>query len=298
MMDATTAEFLKYAAEIREEVNEELATYATFGDGCPERLEAAIRHSLMAPCKRLRPLLVLSAAETCGLTRRTAMPAACAIEMVHTYSLVHDDLPAMDDDDLRRGLPSCHAAFDEATAILAGDALLTRAFEIIARDQKPTSTAIQCVTELARAAGSCGMVGGQADDLAAEFQAGDVEFLTSIHRRKTGAMLTCCLRLGAISAGGTSEQIESLTTYGGKLGLAFQIVDDLLDITGAEAQIGKKTNQDTEHGKLTFPSILGIEESRQRAEKLIEEAIASLNSFGSRASNLEALAHYVLNRNH
>ena len=142
------------------------------------------------------------------------------------------------------------------------------------------------------------MVGGQADDLAAEFQAGDVEFLTSIHRRKTGAMLTCCLRLGAISAGGTSAQIESLTTYGGKLGLAFQIVDDLLDITGAEAQIGKKTNQDTEHGKLTFPSILGIEESRQRAEKLIEEAIASLNSFGSRASNLEALAHYVLNRNH
>jgi len=298
MIEPTTAEFVKYAAEILEEVNERLATYATFGEGCPERLEAAIRHSLMAPCKRLRPLLVLSAAETCGSERNTAMPAACAIELIHTYSLIHDDLPAMDDDDLRRGLPSCHAAFNEATAILAGDALLTRAFEIIATEQKPASAAVRCSAELARAAGACGMVGGQSDDLAAEFQSGDIDFLTSIHRRKTGAILTCCLRLGAISAGANNEQIEALTTYGCKLGLTFQIVDDLLDITGAEAQIGKKTNRDTEHGKLTFPRILGIEESRHRAERLIEEAIASLAPFGSQASNLEAVAHYVLNRNH
>jgi geranylgeranyl diphosphate synthase type II len=216
--------------------------------------------------------------------------------MVHTYSLIHDDLPAMDDDDLRRGRPSCHAAFDEATAILAGDALLARAFEVMANDL-PAPIAARCCAELARAAGATQMVGGQADDLMAEATGGDIQLLEAIHRRKTGAMLIAALRLGALTSEATDEQLERLTAYGTRLGLAFQIVDDLLDLTGHVDTMGKQAGQDRRHGKLTFPALLGPDESRRRAATLIDQAIEQLEPFASRAKHLVALARFVLERN-
>jgi geranylgeranyl diphosphate synthase type II len=219
------------------------------------------------------------------------------VEMIHTYSLIHDDLPAMDDDDLRRGRPSCHAKFGEATAILAGDALLAQAFEVLANGTQPAVAAARCCAELAAAAGPCNLVGGQEDDLKAEYAEPEIEPLERIHRRKTGAMIRVSLRLGGIVGGAGEQQLASLETYGEKLGLAFQIKDDLLDLEGDEVALGKRTKKDSDHGKLTFPAVLGIEGSRRRAERLVGEAIAALAPFGDRASGLEALARYVLERN-
>jgi len=238
------------------------------------------------------------AAEACGCCREAATPAACAVEMIHTYSLIHDDLPAMDDDDLRRGRPSCHAKFGEATAILAGDALLTQAFEILASDIRPAHVAARCCAELAKSAGALGMVGGQADDLSAEFKVGTIHELEGIHQRKTGAMFHVSLRLGALVAGADSEQLGALDMYGTKLGLAFQITDDLLDVRGNEDAMGKRIGKDAEQGKLTFPSVLGVAESQQHAAELIDAACAALRVFDSSASQLEALARYVAERNH
>ncbi len=225
-----------------------------------------------------------------------ALPAACAVEMVHTYSLIHDDLPAMDDDDLRRGLPTCHAKYGEATAILAGDALLAHAFEILARDTPP-ATAARCVAELARAAGATELVGGQADDLAAENAGGTLHELERIHRRKTGALFLASLRLGAIIAEASEQQFSALDRYGKALGLAFQITDDLLDYSGDAEQLGKRVGKDEDRGKLTFPGLLGVDESRRRARELVLEAIDALTIFGSAAIGLEGLARYVLERN-
>jgi geranylgeranyl diphosphate synthase type II len=253
---------------------------------------------LLAPGKRLRPVLVLLAAESCGSALRKALPAACAVEMIHTYSLIHDDLPAMDDDDLRRGLPTCHVKFGEATAILAGDALLAQAFETLAMGIEPSSTAAICCAELAKAAGPCELVGGQADDLNAEETGGDLAKLEAIHRRKTGAMFRVSLRLGGLVAQGEVCQLEALDIYGQKLGLAFQIVDDLLDLKGDEALVGKRTGKDEGRGKLTFPSLLGEEESRNRAKGLIDEACAAVAIFGERKRWLVELARYVLARDH
>jgi geranylgeranyl diphosphate synthase type II len=298
MLDASASLFLDYAAQVRPEIEAALDRVSDYDDQCPTRLREAIRHSLLAPGKRLRPLLVLMSAEACGYDHTLALPAACAVEMIHTYSLIHDDLPAMDDDDLRRGLPTCHAAFDEATAILAGDALLAQAFEVLAG--APYSAGIRgaCCLELAQAAGPRALVGGQADDLAAEFQEGDIEFLEHIHRRKTGALFIASLRLGGIVASALPEQLEALTTYGRALGLAFQIVDDLLDLHGETEAMGKRTQKDSHHGKLTFPAMLGVDESHRRATHLIHEACAAIEPFGTRAARLEALARYVLERKH
>jgi geranylgeranyl diphosphate synthase type II len=218
--------------------------------------------------------------------------------MIHTYSLIHDDLPAMDDDDLRRGQPTCHAQFDEATAILAGDALLTRAFEIMATNISPASVAARCCVELAGAAGASGMVAGQVDDLAGETGSGVLADLEAIHRRKTGAMFRVSLRLGAIVAQAGTEQLQRLDTYGQKLGLAFQIIDDLLDVDGNETAMGKRTGKDSDRGKLTFPRLLGVEASRTRARQLIDDACAEVSAFGPSAAHLEALAKYVVERNH
>jgi geranylgeranyl diphosphate synthase type II len=240
---------------------------------------------------------VLMAAEACGSDREAALPAACAVEMVHTYSLIHDDLPAMDDDDVRRGRPSCHAAFGEATAILAGDALLARAFEVLASGTRPPELAARCCAELAQAAGAEALVGGQADDLAAETSGGGLGELESIHRRKTGAMFGVSLRLGAIVAGASGEQHAALQTYAKKLGLAFQIVDDLLDHKGNEAALNKRAGKESARGKLTFPRVLGVAESERRAGTLVDEACRALAPLGPRASCLEALARYVLERN-
>jgi geranylgeranyl diphosphate synthase, type II len=295
---SVTDVFQESAHVRRAEVEEALDHYATYDVDCPPRLREAIRHSLIAPGKRLRPLLVLMAAEACGCSRRRALPAACAVEMVHTYSLIHDDLPAMDDDDMRRGRPSCHALFGEALAILAGDALLAQAFAVMARDITPASVAARCCVELATAAGASALVGGQVDDLSAEFQEGRLDLLEAIHRRKTGALFLASLRLGGLVADATGRQMAALEHYGECLGLAFQITDDLLDLEGDPTEMGKRTGKDEARGKLTFPGILGVEESRQRAEQLVGEARGALHCLTSSAANLDGLACYVLHRSH
>lgn len=297
MSSTLATSFSQFATEVRREVDAALDRYASYDSDCPPALQSAIRHSLLAPCKRLRPLLVLMAVEACGCQRQRGLAAACAVEMVHTYSLIHDDLPAMDDDDLRRGRPSCHAAFGEATAILAGDALLAQAFEVLARDIEPPEIAARCCAELAQAAGASALVGGQTDDLAAEHQTLSIEELERIHRRKTGALFRVSLRLGGIVAQAEESELAALDLYGRKMGLAFQIIDDLLDLKGDEAALGKRTGKDNGRGKLTFPGLLGPDESRRRAEQLVSEACQAVADFGPRAEPLSSLAKYVLERN-
>ncbi len=268
--------------------------------GMPEALREAMAYSLLAPGKRLRPMLVLLACEACGGYEQNALPAACAVEMVHTYSLIHDDLPAMDDDDLRRGLPTCHKKFGEALAILAGDALLTLAFEVLA-DGCPGRTAAACCRELALGAGASGMVGGQVDDLAFEGQTSparlaDLEFL---HARKTGALFQASLRMGVWTAHPEEPDPQRLTlfdTYGRCFGQAFQITDDLLDVEGSVEQTGKRVRKDADRGKLTYPALLGVGESRQRAERLCQEACSVLEPLGKAGERLAQLARYVVER--
>jgi geranylgeranyl diphosphate synthase type II len=288
--------FAEVSCRFLGQIEQALDRYTAPDPGCPAVLSAAIRHSLLGSGKRLRPLLVFLAAEACGGPAQEAMPAACAVEMIHTYSLIHDDLPAMDDDDMRRGRPSCHVEFGEAMAILAGDALQARAMEILARDIHPPQLAAECCATLARAAGPAALVGGQVDDILSELQGGDVTRLESIHRRKTGAMINVSLRLGALVARASVEQLSALEAYGDKLGLTFQIVDDLLDLDGNEVSMGKRLGKDSTRGKLTFPAVLGVEDSRRRAHSLVTEACAALGLFQDRSHDLEALAHYVIQR--
>lgn len=266
---------------------------------CPERLREAMAYSLLAGGKRLRSLLVLMACDACGGTLEAAMPAAVAIEMVHTYSLIHDDLPAMDDDELRRGCPTCHVQFDEATAILAGDGLLTLAFEILAREIEPPAVAAACCADLAGAAGWEGMVGGQMSDLHPQTPADPrqaLDTLESIHRRKTGRLLASAVTMGGRIAGANRQTLHSLRTYGEAIGLAFQIADDLLDVSGDARTMGKHVHKDNSAGKLTYPAVLGEAESRQRARQLVEDACRELNSFGERGQHLAAIAQYIIER--
>jgi geranylgeranyl diphosphate synthase type II len=297
VVTADSSLFEQRTSELRACVDVALARYATFASGCPAPLAEAIRYSLLAPGKRLRPILVLLGAEACGGTLQAALPAACAVEMVHAYSLIHDDLPAMDDDDLRRGLPTCHKKFGEATAILAGDALLALAFEVLAKGIQPAETAAACCAALAEAAGACQLVGGQADDLVAGRDGGGLELLESIHRRKTGAMMLVSLRLGAMTAAADTARTAALERYGHALGLAFQITDDLLDVRGNASEVGKRLGKDQRQGKLTFPGLLGADESARRAAVLVEEACEALKPLGPQAACLAALARYVLRRN-
>ncbi len=274
--------------------------------GAPERLNSAIRYSLLAPGKRLRPILALQAAQAVGGPWQAAMPAAVAVEMIHAYSLIHDDLPAMDNDDLRRGRPTCHRQFDEATAILAGDALQALAFETLASSIAPEFAAACCL-ELARAAGPTALVGGQEDDLAAEGRFGfcpygqstedKLAFLRKIHERKTGAMITTSVKLGAMAVGATATQLKALEVFGSRIGLAFQIVDDLLDVESSVETMGKHTGKDQALGKLTYPGLLGVDKSRAWAGQLVEEACTALASFGPAAAPLVTMARFVLERN-
>lgn len=287
----------------RERIDKALDQYSQFDADCPARLREAIRYALLAPGKRLRPRLVLMACEACGGDVEAAIPAACAVEMVHAYSLVHDDLPAMDDDDLRRGRATCHKAFDEATAILVGDALLARAFDVMAAELQPATVAAACCAILGRAAGASALVGGQAADLemaASKSVEGSVGVseLKAIHRRKTGAMIRASLELGGCVAGGTAKELAALVGYGERVGLAFQIVDDLLDVDGDPAAVGKRLSKDAAHNKLTFPRLLGCEASRDQAQRLTEEACAMIEIFGSRAEPLQELAEFVCTREH
>ena len=288
------------------QIETRLDEYARFSTSCPAQLREAVRYSLLAGGKRLRPALVLLACEACGGNPDAALPAACAIEMVHTYSLIHDDLPAMDDDDLRRGRPTNHVVYGEATAILAGDGLLTFAFEVLARDLQPASVAAACCADLASAAGVIGMVGGQQADLEAEAPAATdptrfspaelLEKLEAIHRRKTGRLLCSALTMGGCIAGASAARLSQLRRYGECVGLAFQIIDDLLDLTSTPEQLGKNVKKDAGLGKLTYPGLLGEAASRERAEGLIREAITTLADFGPARKHLETVAHYVLER--
>lgn len=292
-----TQAFEKSHQQLTKLIEKDLGKYSDYGDGCPADLKAAIRHSLLAPAKRLRPTLVLLANEACGGNVNDSMPAACAVEMIHTYSLIHDDLPAMDDDDLRRGLPSCHAKFGEATAILAGDALLAQAFEVISRDITPAEIALRCCVELSTTAGALNLVGGQVDDLDAE-QRDDLtgSDLERIHRRKTGAMIISSLRMGAFVANANAEKLKKLTIFGENIGLAFQIVDDLLDFSGDQTKIGKSLGKDSQSEKLTYVKLYGFDESKRKAVKLIDDAIESLKDFGTSGHPLIGLAQFILNR--
>ncbi len=265
----------------------------------PAALAAAMHYAVFPGGKRLRPALVLLACDACGGDEQAGMPAACAVELVHCYSLVHDDLPAMDNDDLRRGRPSCHKAFGEATAILAGDALLTLAFEVVARHSATPELAAASTSELAAAVGAAGMVGGQADDVAALAEQNltpSLEALCSIHARKTGALLRATVRLGGLAGAAGSDEMAALDGYGASVGLAFQIADDLLDACGDEAATGKRVGKDHGRGKLTFPGIVGIERSRAMARELCRDACDFLKPLGSRAERLIELARFIVER--
>ena len=297
MATIESSPFSAQTQTLRQRVDAALDAYTQPQSGCPEKLRDALRYSLLAPGKRLRPILALLAAEACGGNTVAAMPAACAVEMIHAYSLVHDDLPAMDDDDLRRGRPTCHRVFGEALAILAGDALLALAFEVLAKGIHPPELAAACCGALAEAAGPSRLVGGQADDICGPAPGAGLDALESLHRRKTGAMICVALRLGALAAGASAEQLAALEAYGAPLGLAFQVADDLLDARGDEMAMGKRVGKDLGRGKFTFPGLLGIDASAARAAQLIDEACRALSTFGARAAGLDALARYVLERN-
>lgn len=298
----------EYLQAKRSLVENRLGELLSARDGAPHALIEAMRYSTLGAGKRLRPLLVMLSAEASGGRDVDALGAGCAVEMVHAYSLIHDDLPAMDDDDLRRGLPTCHKQFGEAQAILAGDALLTLAFQTLA-ESYPPATSAACCLELARGAGAAGMVGGQVEDLAWERggsslskQTHSLEALENIHARKTGALFRACLRLGVLVAqgeriGGPDRRImAALDGYGRCFGMAFQITDDLLDSEGCAVQAGKRVRKDASRGKLTYPSFLGVDESRRRAEELCHQADEALAPLGAAAERLKALARMILDR--
>jgi len=266
--------------------------------GLEARVFEAMRYAVLAPGKRLRPFLVLASARLFGVAERSALQVAAAIELVHSYSLVHDDLPAMDDSDLRRGRPTCHKAFDEATAVLAGDGLLTLAFEILAHPDTHGDTAVRCelVSALAQAAGSSGMGGGQMIDLIAENRRLDIGAITRLQRLKTGALIAFACESGAILAKGSNEVRSALRGYAHDLGLAFQIADDLLDVEGSAGETGKPVGQDVAAGKATFVSILGVERARDQAELLVRQAVAHLDLFEERADLLRQAARFVVDR--
>ncbi len=287
-----------YLAVRRQEVDAALERFLPPADERPARLHAAMRYSLLAGGKRLRPILCLASAEAVGGQRPAALLPAVALECLHTYTLIHDDLPVMDNDDLRRGLPTCHKKFDEATALLAGDALLTLAFELLARGATPVTAEVtaQLVRELAEAAGSRGVVGGQAEDLAAEGCEPEAELLEFIHTNKTGKLLRAACRMGALTAGADALQLAALTTYAAKIGLAFQIADDVLNVTSTAQQLGKAVGSDAARKKMTYVALYGLATARAKATALITEAQAALAPLGARAEPLAALAEFTIKR--
>jgi len=282
---------------LRASVESALGQTLRLSGHCPPILRESMQYSVAAGGKRLRPMLVLLSCEACGGDIEQALPAAAAIELVHTYSLIHDDLPAMDDDDLRRGQPTNHVKFGEATAILAGDGLLTLAFEIVAGLTIAPDRVVACIRELASGSGAEGMVGGQQADLEAETGGiTSVDHLESIHRRKTGRLIGAALRMGGRIAGATDDRLSALTRYGDDIGLAFQIADDLLDLTSTPETLGKGVQKDAGRNKLTYPGLLGVEESQRRAEALTDDAISAIRDAGLNSRGLEALARYVVLR--
>ena len=262
-----------------------------------EPMQEVLQYALGAPGKRIRSVMALWTCELlAGRSTPNAHIAAVALELVHSYSLIHDDLPAMDDDDLRRGRPTCHRAFDEAAAILAGDALQTLAFELLATKIEGAETAVALIRELAHAAGPAGMIAGQAADIKAENTSGGIELLQYIHTHKTAQMFRCGTRLGAICGGATTQQLALLSDYGLKIGLGFQIADDILDVSASSSQLGKTAGKDLAAGKMTYPALMGIDRARDLAQELAQEALAALESFGQKAELLRQLALALLRR--
>ena len=290
-----TRPFRDYLAAWGARVEEALDRPLPPGDLAPERVHQAMRWSVTGGGKRLRPTLVLLGARAAGADESGVLGVACAVEFLHTYSLIHDDLPAMDDDDFRRGRPSCHKQFDEATAILAGDALNTHAFGLLATTAPDRSRVADLVAELARATGTAGMVGGQCADLEGEHATPDEARVRWIHERKTGALISAALRMGALASGGDAELVRSLGEFGRRLGLAFQIVDDVLDEEGDAAQLGKTPGKDRAQGKMTYPAAIGVAESRRRADELVREA-APWAGTHSASAILRSLGEFVLSR--
>lgn len=284
-------------AEMAVTVNETLADImARDGDVHPD-LRNMMDYTLTAPGKRIRAAVVMWACRvTCGAITKEAKTAAAAIEMVHTYSLIHDDLPSMDDDDMRRGLPTCHKAFGEAEAILTGDALLTKAFEILASDIEDADMAKRMIITLARAAGAAGMIAGQMADIKGQNTKGDRRLLESIHMNKTAKMFAASAAMGAVAAEGTDEQIEILYNYGLDIGFSFQIADDILDMSASYEELGKTPGKDARAGKITYPSIVGLDESKRVAEKIVEDAVMTLAGFGPEADILRQLTVELLKR--
>ncbi|GAB6139182.1 polyprenyl synthetase family protein [Halanaerobaculum tunisiense] len=283
----------------RQLIDQALDNYLPVEDDKPTKLHQAMRYSVLAGGKRLRPILTLVAAKLVGGSDDDVLPAACAIELVHNYSLIHDDLPCMDDDDYRRGQPTNHQVFGTGLAVLAGDSLLTLAFEMMAQlEHLPNDRVLQATNELAVAAGNQGMVGGQVADIEAETKQISKQELDYIHRHKTGALLKSAVRIGGVLAGANQEELAAFSTYAQNLGLAFQIVDDILDIEGDVATLGKDVGSDLDRQKATFPALYGLEEAKERAQELCQEAKEAVCIFGPEAEILLSLADYIIDRDH
>jgi len=291
-----------YLKERCEYIDQSLDRFLPSESTFPETIHKAMRYSIFAGGKRLRPILCLAAAEACGGSRDEAVAPACATEILHTYTLIHDDLPCMDDDDLRRGRPTSHKVYGEGIAVLAGDALLTEAFSVLAQASANERFGVAgYVTELAKASGSQQLIGGQVLDLESEGEENQIDLkrLEQIHHAKTAALLTSSIRLGAMTAAASNEQLEALTKYGENLGHAFQVIDDILDVTQSTEKLGKTAGKDENVDKATYPSILGLEESKKIAKELSEQALVSLSICDEmETSRLEDILHYLLDRDY
>jgi geranylgeranyl diphosphate synthase type II len=288
----------EYLAAQQQLIDAELSRLVPAESVEPKTIHRAMRYSLMAGGKRIRPILCLEAARTLSDSAEGVMAAACSLEFIHTYSLIHDDLPALDNDDFRRGKPTCHKVFGDAMAILAGDSLLTLAFQVLS--ELPLVNAeirVAMIRELSTASGTVGgMIGGQVADIEGERQPPTAELLDSIHRAKTGALLRASVRMGSLYAGGTAEQVAKLSDFGEHVGLAFQIVDDILDVEESSEALGKTAGKDAQQEKITFPAVYGLERSREMASLECERAHAALASFGDRADRLRQIADLIVHR--
>lgn len=292
---------LDYLAEQKKLVDQFLDSYLPTEKEFPPVIHKAMRYTLLAGGKRLRPILAIAACETVGGNTSTILPIACSLEIIHTYSLIHDDLPAMDNDDFRRGQPANHKTFGEAVAVLAGDALLTHAFILLSNDiNLPAEIQLKIIKEVSKASGCNGLIGGQVADIEATsleiISQDSLPLLEYIHTHKTGALFRAALRIGALAGGANEEQLTALTRFGEKFGLAFQIVDDILDIEGSMQEMGKPQGSDAANHKLTYPAAWGMSAAKQQAKTLIEHACQELDIFGDKANNLKNLAQFILDR--
>ncbi len=291
----------QYLQEKKKIVENSMAQYMLEGDSLLESHIEAMRYSLFAGGKRVRPILCIAVAEALGCRNEGLLPVAMSLECIHTYSLIHDDLPAMDNDDLRRGKPTNHVQFGEAEAILAGDGLLTFSFDLLSAPklatQLPAETQIKLIQVLARSAGSLGMVGGQAIDIESEGKKIEFATLRTLHSYKTGALITAAVKMGAILGNANNDEYQAFSNYGKHIGLAFQIVDDLLNVTATTEQLGKKAGSDAELDKATYPAFFGIEGTRTKAKQAVNDAIACLENFDDKCDVLRELAQYIYSRN-